>query len=242
MASIGSMADGPHLTLAVDVQGARRKFEVLGDASVWRHGLLKWRKRKQKELSEIFRSGGNWPALAASTLHHKGSKAEAQKAETRKSWVVKQLTRKLQRDRKRAIRRAASTGIRGAAAVLRRREALRILNSMLGVAEAQHSLLGAEQQYKLAKSVHKRLARGIAAVDQRTQVLGRIAGSIKSKLEGLVLEIFSEIAWAGAHNDGGVVGHGATLPERRFLEITEDDVAFLVEDLVEAGANVWSLS
>jgi phage gpG-like protein len=37
------------------------------------------------------------------------------------------------------------------------------------------------------------------------------------------------IDWAGVHNDGGVAGKGARIPERKFLEWTPERLAKFVE-------------
>lgn len=38
-----------------------------------------------------------------------------------------------------------------------------------------------------------------------------------------VVKAMSKVPWSGAHNEGGAVGNGATVPERNFLRIDASD-------------------
>jgi phage gpG-like protein len=74
------------------------------------------------------------------------------------------------------------------------------------------------------------------------KLLGKIAGSIKSRLRKNVLEVYSAIEWAGVHNDGGQAGKGSKIPKRTFLELDDEDLHVLssllegrLEEIVEGA-------
>ena len=73
------------------------------------------------------------------------------------------------------------------------------------------------------------------AQNKAKRPLGRMASSIKTEISGDTLRVFSEVEWAGAHNDGAVVGHGAELPQREFLAVEEEDLdaleAFILDEV-----------
>ncbi len=52
------------------------------------------------------------------------------------------------------------------------------------------------------------------------KTLGRIAQSCTVEFDRKNWSMRSVIPWAGVHNEGGRVGHGATVPKRTFLEWT----------------------
>lgn len=90
---------------------------------------------------------------------------------------------------------------------------------------------GAKEFRKLGERVEKYKASAEAKVSaiERGELLGRIATSIKGTIDASSLTMESTIKWAGAQNDGGKVGKGATLPARTFLEWTPDRINKFVE-------------
>lgn len=58
----------------------------------------------------------------------------------------------------------------------------------------------------------------------RHKLLGRLSGSVYWEVQGRSkVKDLSRVPWSGAQNKGGVVGHGANLPPRTFLDITRRD-------------------
>ena len=85
----------------------------------------------------------------------------------------------------------------------------------------------AKQQAKPAGE--RRIGVSVAERDAKTNrpILGKLAGSIEAVIQKDTLEMRSRVPWAGVHNDGGTAGHGAHIPQRKFLELTSDDLTQL---------------
>jgi phage gpG-like protein len=54
------------------------------------------------------------------------------------------------------------------------------------------------------------------------KLLGRLPGAVKYTATATSVAGTSRALWSGVHQDGGVVGHGARLPARPFLWISDD--------------------
>ena len=65
--------------------------------------------------------------------------------------------------------------------------------------------------------------------ERSTHLLGGLYNSIHLRVEAKLLVVFSGPSWSGIHNRGGVAGHGARIPERRFLIIEAADVKVFSE-------------
>lgn len=65
--------------------------------------------------------------------------------------------------------------------------------------------------------------------ERSTRLLGGLYDSLHLAVEAKLVKVFSGPRWSGVHNEGGTAGNGATIPERRFLQITSADVHFVVE-------------
>lgn len=57
---------------------------------------------------------------------------------------------------------------------------------------------------------------------ERTTLLGKMANAFVAKIQGGAVYVANVVAWSRVHNEGGRVGNGATVPERRFLSISAD--------------------
>lgn len=64
-----------------------------------------------------------------------------------------------------------------------------------------------------------------------SKLLGRLPTAVSYKLEGTTLVGESRVAWSGVHQAGGTVGHGARLPARPFLWISDKFLGVAVETL-----------
>lgn len=108
----------------------------------------------------------------------------------------------------------------------------------------EQAIAGLSGPMKASKALQKSVAglrerRARAEIAAAAQVLGRISTSIKSKQGRGQLDVFSTIDWAGVQNEGGVVGHGATLPPRPFMYVTSEDAAILAEIVTNRLAAVY---
>jgi phage gpG-like protein len=60
------------------------------------------------------------------------------------------------------------------------------------------------------------------------------------RLEGNTVVVASRTLWAGVHNDGGSAGHGAKIPERKFLELKPEYREKFREFMAEHFAEAWN--
>lgn len=197
--------------------------------------LAAFAKLKRKEVQARFDSGGpGWPKPRDGGGAASGERDQAAKDAAVKQVADEMLRRKLTNDLRRAKRKFAA--LRGSAESVARRYAVLQEFERLAAGGAQRTE-GFYQDRRLSKSVvglRARHARAYAKASGKT--LGRIAQSIRQKLTSHSVEIFSEVPWSRAHNEGLTVGEGVKLPEREFLEVTEDDVKLLVK-LVDDHVN-----
>jgi len=77
-------------------------------------------------------------------------------------------------------------------------------------------------QAGLYKRVERRIVQSQTKIQaiKEGKTLGRIAQSCTVEFDRKNWSMRSVIPWAGVHNEGGRVGHGATVPKRTFLEWT----------------------
>ena len=68
---------------------------------------------------------------------------------------------------------------------------------------------------------------------EKHKMLGVVARSIVFRTEGTGVSDMSRVPWSGAHNEGGSVGNGATVPARPFLFISSDDRRTLAQIALE---------
>lgn len=188
---------------------------------------------KRKEVQARFDSGGpGWPATKS------GTSAKSNTPEAVKQLADHMLRKKLVNDLRRAKRKYARGG--SSAAMERRYKVLQAFDRIAAGGEAILPFQGPgvskekNADARLDKSLRglqDRHARAYAKAQSRP--LGRIASSIKSKLTKSSVTIFSEVSWSAVHNDGGTAGHGAKIPKRQFLEVTDEDVSVLTRLIEE---------
>lgn len=66
------------------------------------------------------------------------------------------------------------------------------------------------------------MARLRAGGKRARKLLGRLPGAVKYTATATAVAGTSRALWSGVHQDGGIVGHGARLPARPFLWISDD--------------------
>lgn len=184
--------------------------------------LKVWNRYKRKDVQAVFDAGGpGWPARKDGSGGGRGEAAV-------KAHADKILETKLRAELRRAQRRHArgrGNESKSAATVARRYAVLKAFEAI----SAGHDVSAGGADPAVAKSVaglRERHSRAMAKAAARP--LGRVAASIRSRIAKSVVEIYSTIPWAKVHNEGGVAGNGAVEPERRFLDVTEKDIAVLL--------------
>lgn len=233
------------LTLKYDDGGVQRSLTLaidsLKDLKPIFGRYIKW---LRPEIDKVFAAQGpGWAPLAESTQDARKQRLEAV-AEKLRSGAMRTLDRKLSAESGRVLRklekrqRLMDRSERGQKLLARaeksaarqrmiREEFARLSGGQQGPATRE----AAAATKKLGERIGRRQARAeekIAAFE-RGDVLGAIASSIGYEVQGSTLTVFSHIKWAGAHNDGATVGHGARVPERKFLEWTPERIAKLAE-------------
>lgn len=70
-------------------------------------------------------------------------------------------------------------------------------------------------------------------------LLGRLPAALITKIERKRMIVESRVKWSGIHQDGGTAGHGAKIPARPFLWVSQQ-LADQVASVVSAMAKkVW---
>lgn len=187
-----------------------------------------WNKYFRKRVQAKFDAGGpGWEPKKGST----GAGKAALPEEAVKQLADQMLRRKLKNELRRATRKYARGS--GSAKAMERRLAVIAEFERIAAGGLPVATLAADK--KLEKSVRglrERHAR--ATTKAQGKPLGRMASSIKSKLTKFSVTVYSEVPFSAVHNDGGTAGHGAKIPERKFLDIDDDDLKVLVQ-LIEDG-------
>lgn len=246
----------PLLTLTVDVSGGERKLSVLVDsardldpvlkkygATYLRHKVQErfeqegpgWAPRSPATINRMLASGGVLSGKAAERaqgLLRRKLEREARRARRRLRAVEDEAgfarEARRQADRGRAGKRALSMAEvirRRNAAVARREAVIKVFDAII----AGGAVEGTANEKVVAK-LNDRLGR--AEKRASSQLLGKIASSFKLTVKGGRLEYGSTIPWAGVHNEGGTVGHGATIKARPFAYLTDQDLDVLVDMIV----------
>jgi phage gpG-like protein len=201
--------------------------------------LQQFSKYKRDNVKAIFASEGpGWPGLARSTdkkLTHSFTGKITVDGKIRKSSQKKILTQiesgikkgKIPLSARSLFKKIASGNLSDDKLALQvfghfeQKKKAKDMNSVEKLQKKLQKLAGqtkAQRQQGLGKS------RAIA----KHKMLGSISNSIKAKVLGKqTLEVYSIIPWAGIHNDGGAAGKGSRIPERRFLDLTEQDLEML---------------
>lgn len=196
------------------------------------------------EIDKVFaQQGPGWAPLAEATLESRKQRMEAV-AEKIRTGSMNTLRRKLgseqgrilrRLDKRRALMDASERGRKLLASAERSAARQRVIRSEFERRAAGEYGPVDKDTAKATKKLGERIGRRQTRAEdkiakfERGEALGAIASSIGYDVQGSTLTVFSHIPWAGAHNDGATVGHGARLPERKFLEWTPERIAKLGE-------------
>jgi phage gpG-like protein len=214
------------ITLTINTSQGQRKIDAMvSSLQDLRPALKAFNKYFRRKVQDKFTAAGpGWPATKAATDERKPGGDELKKLAD--AIVKKKLLRQYRNALKRAVK-----GKGTAAAVARRYMVAREFDRLAAGGLESISITGDK---RLDKSVSKLRERQQRATEQASKrPLGRLASSIKSEFSATSLRVYSQIDWAGVHNEGGVAGHGAKIPARTFLEVTPEDVDLLAEIIQE---------
>jgi phage gpG-like protein len=226
------------LVLSVDTTAGRRRVEVLvGALTDLRQPLRSFGGYLRAKFKEHFAAEGpGWAPLAQSTAHrmiHSYTGRVTRGGRLRETPGLKRLRAQLKRD--------VVAGRVDIAAFWALKSATRSTGGgQLGEAIRFH-LQGKGRKYeRTLQRAAKDLDRAHAgkrqkqqrAITKHTHLLGKLASTIKAQLQGSTLVVGSFVPWAGVHNEGGPVGHGAMVPARTFASLEPDDVDMFTKMLI----------
>lgn len=70
-------------------------------------------------------------------------------------------------------------------------------------------------------------------------ILGKLPSAVQYKTTPMSVSGMSRVAWSGAHQDGATVGHGAKLPAREFLWISDEMQVLADHQITETVVNAF---
>lgn len=222
------------ITLKYSDGGVEKSLEIMADSfSELRPVMARFTKFMRGEVDKVFASGGDgeWPERSEQA-QAKFESTKAARIEKIEAGKYNSLRASLRSEKRRAERRAAKTPQSNSKLTASRQRAVLRYEAKLAELE-KYAATGEKSAGN--KKLYERIGRREQRAEQKKaavesgQLLGSIANSIKVDFDAKHWEMFSSIPWAGAHNEGAVVGHGATLPARTFLEWTPRRLEKFVE-------------
>lgn len=209
-------------TLALELDGVRRRFGLLAkSAADLTPALRTFDRYYRARVAQRFASEGpGWPPRTGATVARAGS-------------ATAPAGRAAQEVRRKLSRAYASAQKRHGAGKLSED---RVASAHAALVELKRQRQGGTlgQQQGAAARLEQRVGRMREQAAGRAaggRTLGKIAGSIASSIKAGTLTVESKAPWAGAHNDGATVGHGAKLPARPFLFLDDTDREMFAEIL-----------
>lgn len=226
------------LTVKYDDGGVPQSLELMADSFAELGPVFRpYAKYMRTQVDQVFKSSGQgeWAQRAEAS--------QAQYDDTKQSRIAKleankyaSLASRLRSETKRARRGFIKASGSGADSKLTKRRLRSVERYEAQQQELQRLTQGGERSgdrsfkkfYGRVERRDQRAAEMIAAVESG-QLLGRIANSFNISWDKSSWTMRSEIPWAGAHESGATVGHGAKLPARPFLHWTRERLDKFVE-------------
>lgn len=216
------------LSFDLDTKKALRAFRGIERRAEDTAGILRrWMGYMRHKARERFETVG--PPLAPSTIKKYQQTRKSSitaRGDLRRSYV-KNLGKTI--ERRNFDRESRQVTERG-------KELLAELRRLAAGGDPSRSGLSAED--KTIDALRKRLMRaqegkkrvgGDRRKIDRHRLLGRLRTSLEGELLTLAAKLRNRVPWSGAHNEGGKVGHDATLPARTTLQILAEDVTELAK-------------
>lgn len=221
-------------SVSVNLDGLNRKFDTLADSAgdLEKPLAILGARLKQKALKRY--KAQNFAPLAESTIQKRAQKGmgslerklhsdvrkamgRARKARGPKGLLEKLLTSKAMDD----VLSSQTRGVQNRLAVLAE---FQRHNDPLGLKE---KVEGRKLTLKQQASLAQREARAVMRAVSKPILGGLDKTLVVVVTDGKVtLESATHQKWSKAQNDGATVGHGATLPERKTVELEQDDLTF----------------
>lgn len=234
------------LTLSVDTTAGRRRIELIVRALTDLQPPLRMfgAYLRAKFKGRFDAEGPGWPPLAQSTSHeliHRFTGKVTASGDLRETSRLKRLRAQLQRDvRKERLNARVLTAFELATRSTG--------GGALGAAIRLH--VGTQRYAGELRSIAKALDRAhqgkrtrqVRAISRHHRLLGKLRSTIKARLQDGGIRVGSFVEWAGVHNEGGAVGHGATVPARTFAELENDDVDVFAKLLLDRGIRSFDRS
>ena len=230
------------IRIEIETGGAVRELEILADSfAEIRPVFAKFSAYMRGEIQSVFDSdgGGKWPERKVPKLL--GEEAKAARIEKIRSSQYSSLSGSLRSSQRKAAMLLARTPQSDSKLTERRRKSVAKYEAQLS--EVQRLSQGGSKDQKGFRKLYERAARredrAARKIDrlERGALLGQIANSFSIDFDKTSWEMFSRIAWAGVHNEGGTAGHGARIPARVFLEWTPERIEKFVTMANEYLAN-----
>ena len=230
------------IRIEIETGGAVRELEILADSfNEIRPVFAKFSAYMRGEIQAVFDSdgGGRWPERKVPKPL--GEEAKAAKIEKIRSSQYSSLSGSLRSSQRKAARLLAKTPQSNSKLTAKRRKSVEKYESQL----EEIKRIGASglKDQKGFRKLYERASRredwATKKIDrlERGALLGQVANSFSISFDKSNWEMFSRIAWAGVHNEGGTAGHGAKIPARVFLEWTPERLEKFVAMANEFLAN-----
>jgi phage gpG-like protein len=221
------------MRLVAHIQGMDRAFDVpikaLEDltAPLKRAGKRVREAAKQSFAQGQSRSGGAWAPLAGSTQER------LQQTTAGPVNVRGQVRAKYLRQARAGFERAVKAG---KTTYLAREEFNRLVaggSTKLSLEQDVPKALRSSAVRKLRRELEKTddERRSGRRKSKKHRLLGQLAGGLRMAVKKGFVVVDHIVSWAGVHNEGGQVGHGAAVSARTFLELLEGDLTALIEDI-----------
>ena len=230
------------IRIEIETDGAVRELEILADSfAELRPVFAKFSVYMRGEIQSVFDSdgGGRWPERKVPKPL--GEEAKAAKIEKIRSSQYSSLSGSLRSSQRKAARLLAKTPQSNSKLTAKRRKSVEKYESQLE--EIKRIGAGGLKDQKGFRKLYERASRredrATKKIDrlERGALLGQVANSFSISFDKSNWEMFSRIAWAGVHNEGGTAGHGAKIPARVFLEWTPERLEKFVAMANEFLAN-----
>ena len=230
------------IRIEIETDGAVRELEILADSfAELRPVFAKFSVYMRGEIQSVFDSdgGGRWPERKVPKPL--GEEAKAAKIEKIRSSQYSSLSGSLRSSQRKAARLLAKTPQSNSKLTAKRRKSVEKYESQLEEikrigAGGLKDQKGFRKLYERASRREDRAAKKIDRLE-RGALLGQVANSFSIDFDKTSWEMFSQIPWAGVHNEGGTAGHGARIPARVFLEWTPERLERFVTMANEYLAN-----
>ncbi len=230
------------IRIEIETDGAVRELEILADSfAELRPVFAKFSVYMRGEIQSVFDSdgGGRWPERKVPKPL--GEEAKAAKIEKIRSSQYSSLSGSIRSSQRKAARLLAKTPQSNSKLTAKRRKSVEKYESQLEEikrigAGGLKDQKGFRKLYERASRREDRAAKKIDRLE-RGALLGQVANSFSIDFDKTSWEMFSRIAWAGVHNEGGTAGHGARIPARVFLEWSPERIEKFVAMANEYLAN-----